>query len=591
MNSAISHFIKRPFKKISKLTHILVIVNSVLIILILGPYLFYTINFMGRIYPNIYISGFNVGGMTEIEAVDFLSLNTSNNFRVTLTSNSKEFILNTTDIDLSYNYYDSVNRAFNITRTGNFTYDTLNRISLILKPREIGLSTIFNENKFSNYISNIGKDINVEPIFPTIEIINNDIQIHKGEIGKKADLEKLRYDIGSQIAFNKSVNIPIFINSVDPRLDNSDIPNVKTRAEKYLGEKILYKTDDVNFELETNDIIKLINPYGGYYDTEINNLIEQIELLTNREPQTPKFVFNGAKVTEFAPALSGIKVNTESLKKVILSDLHKLESEDNLNLVSNIPTDIKEPAITTGQINNLGIKELIGHGTSTYYHSIPGRVFNVNLAASRINGSLVAPGETFSFNKILGDVSKLTGYKEAYIISGGRTVLGDGGGVCQVSTTLFRAVMNAGLPVNDRSAHAYRVGYYEQGSPPGMDATVYYPTTDFKFTNDTENYILIQAKNNPSNYSLDFDLYGTSDGRVSNITKPVVSNYSAPLPTVYQDDPTLPNGTLKQVDYAAAGSRITFNYSVIKNGVETYKRTFVSNYQPWATVYLRGTKI
>ena len=161
--------------------------------------------------------------------------------------------------------------------------------------------------------------------------------------------------------------------------------------------------------------------------------------------------------------------------------------------------------------------------------------------------------------------------------------------MCQVSTTLFRSVLNAGLPVVERVAHAYRVGYYEQDSPPGFDATVYAPSPDLKFKNDTPAYILITAKADPKSYSLVFELYGASDGRVASITKPVVSNYSAPLPTIYQDDPTLPTGTLKQTDFSAAGARVSFNYTVTRDGETVFQKTFISNYRPWAAVYLRGT--
>ena len=237
----------------------------------------------------------------------------------------------------------------------------------------------------------------------------------------------------------------------------------------------------------------------------------------------------------------------------------------------------------------MGIKELIGRGTSTYFHSISGRVYNVSLAASRINGTLVKPGDTFSFNDTLGDVSSFTGYQQAYIISDGKTILGDGGGVCQVSTTLFRAALNAGLPILERQAHAYRVGYYEQNSPPGLDATVYGPSPDFKFKNDTPAYILIQAKANSKNYSLVFELYGASDGRVATISKPVVSGVTAPPEDRYQDDPSLPTGQTKQIDFKAWGAKVTFNYSVTRDGEQIYKRTFISNYRPWQAVYLRGT--
>lgn len=314
-------------------------------------------------------------------------------------------------------------------------------------------------------------------------------------------------------------------------------------------------------------------------ENRLNIEISKITSEIDRDPIEAKFTFNNKKVIEFQASSNGLKVNTEETKRNIIEG--KLSFE--------IPTTIIYPNITTDKINNLGIKELIGRGTSTYFHSIPGRIFNVNLATSRINGTLVKPGDTFSFNQTLGDVSKFTGYQQAYIISEGHTVLGDGGGVCQVSTTLFRAVLNAGLPVTERASHAYRVGYYEQNSPPGFDATVYSPSPDFKFKNDTQEYILIEAKNDPKNYSLAFELYGTNDGRAVTISKPIVSNVIPSLPTVYQDDPTLPAGTLKQTDFAAAGAKVEFTYKVERNGETIYSKKFTSNYQPWAAVYLRGT--
>jgi vancomycin resistance protein YoaR len=263
-----------------------------------------------------------------------------------------------------------------------------------------------------------------------------------------------------------------------------------------------------------------------------------------------------------------------------------LSAEDK---VLEIPVILTYPKIKTGDVNNLGIKELIGTGKSTFFHSIPGRVFNVNLAASRISGTLVGPGEEFSFVKAVGDISKTTGYQTAYIISEGRTVLGDGGGVCQVSTTTFRAALDAGLPITERKAHAYRVGYYEQDSPPGIDATVYYPTADLKFLNDTGNYILIQETVDTKNLSMKVEIYGTSDGRKSSLSKPRISNQSPPPPTMYVDDPTLPLGTMKQIDWSAWGAKVVFDYKVERNGENIYEKTFVSNYQPWQAVYLKGT--
>jgi vancomycin resistance protein YoaR len=237
----------------------------------------------------------------------------------------------------------------------------------------------------------------------------------------------------------------------------------------------------------------------------------------------------------------------------------------------------------------LGIKELIGRGSSRFAHSIVNRIYNIGLASSRFKGVLVAPDEIFSFNQVLGDVSALTGYKQAFVIKDGKTVLGDGGGVCQVSTTLFRAVLDAGLPIVERRAHSYRVGYYEQDSPPGIDATVFAPSTDLKFKNDTPGHLLIQPLYDAKAQTLVFEIYGTDDGRVATTTKPITTSVTAAPPDLYVDDPTLPAGTIKQIDFKAAGARVVFDYQVTRAGEEIYSNTFVSNYRPWQAVFLRGT--
>lgn len=304
------------------------------------------------------------------------------------------------------------------------------------------------------------------------------------------------------------------------------------------------------------------------------------------------FNFENGKVTAFRLSQNGQIIDFDELDKKISDKSLTVASSLKNDKIVIIPIPIKVilPEITTEKVNKYGIKELIGEGHSLFYHSIAGRIYNVNLAASRVNGILVAPGETFSFDKALGDVSSFTGYQQAYIIQNGKTVLGDGGGVCQVSTTFFRALLDAGLPIVERHAHAYRVGYYEEDSPPGIDATVYVPTVDLKFKNDTGNYILIQSQIDLNNLSLSYYLYGVKDGRSVSMTTPVITNQTPAPPDLYQDDPTLPLGTIKQVDFAAAGASVYFTRTVTKNGSTIISDKFVSNYQPWQAIYLKGTR-
>lgn len=308
-------------------------------------------------------------------------------------------------------------------------------------------------------------------------------------------------------------------------------------------------------------------------------------------PVDAQFQVENERVVAFKESTDGRKLDTEGVRKFIEDRVEKVaKGGKQQNFVYEVNDITLKPDVTTDEANEFGIVEPIGEGISYFPHSIVNRIFNINLASQRVNGILVKPGEEFSFVKYLGDVSKLTGYAQAYVIQGGKTVLGDGGGVCQVSTTLFRALLNAGLPITERRPHAYRVSYYEAASPPGLDATVYYPTVDLKFKNDTGNYILVQSYIDLEAQSLRYVLYGKKDGREVTLTNPVVTGIVPAPEPLNQDDPTLPKGTVKQVDFAAAGATVTFNRTVKKNGKVIIDEKFTSRYAPWRAVFLVGTK-
>lgn len=334
-----------------------------------------------------------------------------------------------------------------------------------------------------------------------------------------------------------------------------------------------------------------LSPSYAYRSEKIATVLKPIQEKVKIDPVNAVFTFENNKVTAFKPSSDGKDIDIQKAQQQVEEKIPYLfASGKPQNFIIPVETKTIHPKITTEAANKLGIKELIGVGTSLFQGSIAGRIYNVELAASRVNNILVAPGDVFSFDQTVGDVSSFTGYKQAYVIQNGKTVLGDGGGVCQVSTTLFRAALNAGLPIVERHAHAYRVEYYEEDGPPGIDATVYVPTVDLKFKNDTGHYMLIQSAVDPATLRLTFYIYGVSDGRKVTMTTPVVTNVvPAPAP-LYTDDPTLPTGVVKQTDFAAAGATVTFNRTVTRGDKTLISETYTSNYQPWQAAYLRGTK-
>ncbi|MFH0863603.1 MAG: VanW family protein [Candidatus Gottesmanbacteria bacterium] len=347
-------------------------------------------------------------------------------------------------------------------------------------------------------------------------------------------------------------------------------------------------------QLSTTNLPLAYKYDSSVLDKFLDNQSKKIDI----PPQEALFQFTDGKVINFRPSALGQKIDKQQVIKDFVKYLNPPRSA-----VIHLTVIPVEPKVRTEQANDLGIKELIGEGKSFFRGSAAARIYNLSLASFRLNGQLIGPGEIFSFNQAVGEVSSETGYQQAYIIREKKTVLDDGGGICQVSTTLFRAALNAGLDIEQRQAHAYRVGYYEQGGfGPGLDATVYAPRIDLKIKNDTANNVLVQTNIDKEKSLLIISLYGTNDGRKVTISKPKIIDQVAPPDDLYQDDPTSLKGQVKQVDFAAWGAKVSFDYNVTRParnvsqseaGGETevlQDRTFYSNFQPWQAIFLRGTK-
>jgi len=334
-----------------------------------------------------------------------------------------------------------------------------------------------------------------------------------------------------------------------------------------------------------------LQPAYHYSEQKLDKLLAPVKKQIDIQPVSPLFNFENGKVVAFRVGSDGKLLDEETLKDTILETFKNAALINKpQQLAMTMPVQIIHATSATDEANSLGIKELVAEGTSLFQGSPPERIFNISLAASRLNGVIIKPGEIFSFDQAVGDISTLSGYKQALVIDNGKTELGDGGGVCQVSTTMFRAALNAGVPIVERHQHAYRVGYYEQDSGPGIDAAIYSPTVDFKFKNDTGHALLIQTQLDLSEDRLTFALYGTKDDRQVSISTPVIVSQTPAPPPLYQDDPTLPVGQIKQVDYSAAGADVYFTRTVTKDGKVLDYDKFNSDYQPWQAIYMRGTQ-
>ncbi|NOH04397.1 MAG: hypothetical protein HND47_21685 [Chloroflexi bacterium] len=324
----------------------------------------------------------------------------------------------------------------------------------------------------------------------------------------------------------------------------------------------------------------------------LRQTLSDLKVLVGRNPRNARFIFNDStgQIEPISASTIGRVMDVEASIAAINEAL--LRGEHNVNLVVAEQAPAVQDTATGAE---LGIVQLVAEQTTYFYGSSQARIQNIETAAAQYHGLLVAPGETFSMGSVLGDVSLENGYAEALIIYGGRTIKGVGGGVCQVSTTLFRTVFMAGFPVVERYSHAYRVSYYEMDASgsidtkyAGLDATVYFPLVDFKFKNDTPYWLLMETYVNSSARTITWKIYSTSDGRSVTWETTGPMNTVPPPEPVFEENPELEANQIKQVDYAAEGADVTVTRTVWKGGLVYFTDQFQTHYEPWAAVCQYG---
>ena len=311
-------------------------------------------------------------------------------------------------------------------------------------------------------------------------------------------------------------------------------------------------------------------------------MVEEVDV----EPQDARFsIASDRRVQEFKPSVDGRAVDVDATRMLVSDVLMDAELDTEIEIV----VEITEPEVPTGSVNDLGITEILGVGTSDYSRSPSNRMHNIANATSRLNGLLIPPGEEFSLIQTLNPITQANGYLPEMVIKGDEIKPEVGGGLCQIGTTTFRAAMNSGLEITERRNHSLVVSYYNDPSNgnPGTDATVYGPHPDLRFMNDTESYILFMAYNDVPNRALTYTFWGTNDGRKGYYSPPVVHNWipAGEKRTTYTTDY---EPGYKKCQGAHSGANTSFTYYIERADGTVDEQLFESYYRPLPTICIEG---
>ena len=376
---------------------------------------------------------------------------------------------------------------------------------------------------------------------------------------------------------------------IEPRISDDEVRSLIPKFEEVVVHpKLIFEWDEQKFEVLRSEYATWIGVgYDVYEDLTlvlnedaVNLYLDKIAPALEVEARNAKFeVGENGRVGVFESSRDGLAIDREAT----LASIYEVFIESGLDAIPVVVV-VAPPDIATGDVNDFGITELLATGRTNFSGSPSNRRNNIAYGIELIDGALIKPGEEFSTLGMLGDITEANGWKAELVIKGDETKPEAGGGLCQVSTTLFRATLNAGLPVTARRNHSYRVSYYEP--PVGKDATIYSPAPDYRFVNDTGYHVLVKGWVEGDDAV--FEFWGTNDGRTVEQTDPVVYNYVSPPEPKRIKTSDLPPGKLKCTEHAHAGASAYFDYKVTYPDGELKDERFTSKYRPWGEVCLVG---
>ena len=592
-----------------------VLTIAILAIVSSGIHAGWAVAFDGRIYPGVHLDRTHLGGLTREEAVGALQERFTNlvSKGVTFSVNGASarmdlYSIAESDPDLSRGIIDAdieaaVAEAYAFGRSSNVFINLFLVFLPTLERPNLTVPLTMDRDDLSRRILSAFPTYDVEPA-PTKFLIHQEpegwrVAVMEGEIRTTLNLEaplsmlEIGFSRLDEALLSNPITVPLV--TLKPDVSLEEAVEMIPAAEAVLAASpftLAYADDDdrtFSWELKDEDLANLLVPAKsglGLEDEALRRFFEPIEVAVNVEAQDARFTANGSRAETFIPSRAGRQVDTKANAEMLEQAVLSLQSEPAQLVVS-----VTKPGVALEEANDLGIKERLGTGVSSYAGSPPNRIKNIRNGVRLLNGLLIPPGETFSLLNALAPFTTENGYLPELVIKGDKIIPEIGGGLCQIGSTTFRAVMNAGLEVTERRNHSLVVTYYNDPSNgnPGTDATIYSPSPDFKFVNNTETYLLFEAVMDEREQKLFFSFWGTSDGRKGWYDPPVVEKWFGAGETRTIETMDIPAGTTK-CQSAHPGANASFTYHVrLADGTQT-DRVFTSRYRSLPKVCLVGVE-
>lgn len=547
-----------------------------------------------RVYPGVQALGVPLGGMTPAVARSALQDAAAHYAppALFLRYEDRVWSLPVSDWGAQVDVEALAQQAYLVGRTGTLLQNLLVQAHAFRQGWHLDPAFRVQPGQIEATLAALTADLNRPAVEARLSFDALQVVAIPAQPGRQVDLAATTQAVLARLALGQPGVIDVVVREVLPA--TADLREGETAIRRLLNRTIVL-TDpggEFQFALDPGTLAGLVewtpdpNAVGGMRTVirreALEALVGEWAAQVARPPLDARLDFDPqtGRVIVLSPAVVGYALDTEATVAAVLQALENGETQVVL------PVEVLAPTVPSDNLERLGIKELVAEGSTSFAGSSADRVKNIEVAAAKLVGVVIPPGGVFSFNEHVGDVTAANGFEDALVIAGDTTAVGIGGGVCQVSTTVFRAAWFGGFPILERWNHGYVVRWY---GAPGLDATIYTPTVDFKFRNTTGHYLLIKPIVDTKRGLLTFRFYGTKPGWRVETSEPVYSNRRPPPPPLYIEDPSLPPGKVVQFDWAVEGLEAVARRRVLAaDGTVLSNDVLRSRYQPWQAKYRFG---
>lgn len=587
----VKHVVKKGIRVAGKTTALLIGVFVVLVLLLVIGYLGFEYRYSDKVYPGVTINDQDVSGYSYDQVANYVT-----EYKVELEKSGLQFGYQDKEITIEIsaesplvviNTDDTAQAVFAIGRTGSDLQQFSEKAQALTGQQEVDLHYTIDHEALTSILETEYAEFeqpysNAQLSFATGSAI--DIIPHQD--GNTFNWDAVLNDVDTHVATLQQVNLaleltpePAPVTTTIAEERKSDVQTILEYTPVTLAyEDNTYEATQTDVQswitlLDTGEVGLNHEAVDAYLDT----IAGEIDIPVKEGRFSLDVVNEEVQLTQFESGANGLAVNTEkTIAEIEKAVLQNNESPNKLSV--ELIVEVTEPRATPDNLDDLGITELLGTGTTSFAGSPVNRRGNIQKGADLLNGLLIAPGEVFSLVDILKPIDLEHGWLSELVIKGDRLEKEAGGGLCQIGSTVFRATMNAGLKVVERRNHSWAVSYYDYNGKAGVDATIYDPSPDYKFENNTEHWVLIRSRIEGSD--IYFDVWGTSDGRKGYFTEPTNYAINYPGPTEIIVDETKPVGYKDCATHAFVGKSASFDYIIEQPDGTTITENFTSTYKP-----------